>query len=231
MFDYENSRIGFTHITTNYLGISPSLFDSACLEAPPTTISPESDGVSLTLILAVTLTSLALLALGIYLWWTRYIKNRRINLVMPKPIVHFRLFPSAFYQQIRMQASFNEAEEDISCYLFTRMETQEALITNENGNIGQTLLIDDEDDGKLMRSFIEQARCLGKGETQLTSKMSNYTVRNSVSSRVSQQFKSRGNFQWNIRDELEEEEIQCPSLPEYTNHLNLLSDQLDCSEL
>lgn len=97
IFDEDNSRIGFVQITNNYLKISPTLFDSACAESSPETYIAAETQLNWTVILGIIASCLILLALVGYLWYYRFVKNRRKNLVLPKAVVTLRTPPSAFY--------------------------------------------------------------------------------------------------------------------------------------
>jgi hypothetical protein len=121
----------------------------------------EGSQISWTLILGVTFTSLALVALGLYVWWTRFVKNRRKNLVIPKPIVEMRTRPSATYQQVLMSCQIFDAEDDIN-FAYSKQDTVQLNTThlkNEDSSKWlSTLLGDEEDDAKLLKSFLVQAR-------------------------------------------------------------------------
>ena len=97
-------------MTSNYLKISPSLIDKACADPTYAQIEEEGFGISWTVILGIVITCLILLGIGVYVWWFKYIKNRRKNLVIPKGIVMLRARPSAIYAQISMHCSVNISE-------------------------------------------------------------------------------------------------------------------------
>ena len=77
-------RIGFVQVTNNYLKISPTLFDTACVESEPAEYVTAEAGPSWTIILGIVASCILLVAMIGYLWYYRFIKNRRKNLVIPK---------------------------------------------------------------------------------------------------------------------------------------------------
>ena len=52
------------------------------------------------MIIGIVISCLILIAFIGYAWWYRYVRNRRKNLVLPKPIVMMRPKPPAIYQKI-----------------------------------------------------------------------------------------------------------------------------------
>ena len=82
-------------------------------------------------------------------------------MVIPKPIVEMRTRPSATYQQVLMSCQIFDAEDDIN-FAYSKQDTVQLNTThlkNEDSSKWlSTLLGDEEDDAKLLKSFLVQAR-------------------------------------------------------------------------
>ena len=183
-------------------------------------MSEEADtSIPWTVIVAIIVTCVVLAIIGIYLWYQRFKRNRRKNIVIPKRIVFLRTRPSAEYGQIAKFAQLNSYEEVPATTRENPKQAFESFVTiNPDDSRVQTthplntLLEDDEyDTGKQLlipsykSNLQSSATTFFSQAEQLTSKNSQVNrYRQQINGQAGNKFEQRNEVDWKISDELDD---------------------------